>query len=582
MRALLTATSATLLLASLAPGAAAQDPARRINVVGFEPATGVGIVSVDAGARLEAGVMRFGLGFDYAAEPLNAGGSDRDTYTAVDRMGVVNVSAAVGLWEAFELGVQLPVVVMADGMSGVGAATTLNGAAAGDLRVVPKLGFELGAGFGLSFMPVVTVPTGASDANAGERGATFAPTLAVGFRSERVELALNVGYLARPALPFGRLLVDDQVTFGLGGRVRIYRGLSMMAEVFGGAGVTDNPDDPDLGVDLAEVPVEALGAVSYDFGGGVTLTAGGGAGLTPGWGTPAWRAFGALGVEVDTKPPPDFDRDGVKDGRDLCRTVAEDRDGVDDEDGCPDPDDDGDGLCDAHPAVQVRLGEFSAMCTGRDQCSAEAEDHDGVQDGDGCPDPDSDGDGLDDAVDACPAEAEDRDGFEDEDGCPDTDNDRDGVADSVDACPSEPETMNGVDDEDGCPDKAEATLTGTHIELDDSIFFVLGRATIKTKSEPLLDKIAGLLAANPQVTKVRVAGHTDDQGPARFNLELSKRRAEAVVAGLVTRGVAPARLTAEGFGSTRPVCREANAQCWAKNRRTELELVEVDGHPVAQ
>nr|HPH70376.1 porin family protein [Kofleriaceae bacterium] len=67
-----------------------------------------------------------------------------------------------------------------------------------------------------------------------------------------------------------------------------------------------------------------------------------------------------------------------------------------------------------------------------DKCPTEAEDKDGFQDEDGCPDADNDGDGVPDTADKCPGEAEDKDGFQDEDGCPEADNDGDGIPDAAD------------------------------------------------------------------------------------------------------------------------------------------------------
>ena len=116
------------------------------------------------------------------------------------------------------------------------------------------------------------------------------------------------------------------------------------------------------------------------------------------------------------------------------------RTAIQDEDGCPDPDNDGDGIPDAN-----------------DQCPNEPEDKDGFQDEDGCPDRDNDNDGIPDAADKCPNEPEDKDGFEDDDGCPDQDNDGDGFPDDVDKCPNDPETVNGFEDDDGCPDVRATT-----------------------------------------------------------------------------------------------------------------------------
>jgi hypothetical protein len=134
----------------------------------------------------------------------------------------------------------------------------------------------------------------------------------------------------------------------------------------------------------------------------------------------------------------DRDKDGIPNDDDRCPRQAEDIDGFEDDDGCPDPDNDQDGFLDED-----------------DQCPNEAEDPDGFEDEDGCPDPDNDGDGVLDENDRCPDSLEDPDGFEDEDGCIDADNDGDGILDGDDQCPNEPENFNGRADEDGCPDDSD-------------------------------------------------------------------------------------------------------------------------------
>src|SRR5262249_38716903 len=112
------------------------------------------------------------------------------------------------------------------------------------------------------------------------------------------------------------------------------------------------------------------------------------------------------------------------------------RDGFQDEDGCPDKDNDGDGIPDEI-----------------DRCPDEPEDRDGFQDADGCPDLDDDGDGVPDKDDRCPSEAEDRDGWQDDHGCAGTDADREGVPDAQDKCPDAPGFIVSPTDarEDGCP-----------------------------------------------------------------------------------------------------------------------------------
>jgi len=95
-----------------------------------------------------------------------------------------------------------------------------------------------------------------------------------------------------------------------------------------------------------------------------------------------------------------------------------------------------------------------------DKCPNAAEDIDGFEDEDGCPDIDNDLDAIPDVRDSCPDVKEDVDAYNDADGCPDLDNDRDGIVDSLDQCPNVPETFNNLRDDDGCPDtvKRESTL----------------------------------------------------------------------------------------------------------------------------
>ena len=148
---------------------------------------------------------------------------------------------------------------------------------------------------------------------------------------------------------------------------------------------------------------------------------------------------------------------------------------------------------------------------------------------------DTDGDGLPDDRDRCPQQPEDKDGFEDQDGCPDPDNDKDGILDAQDKCPNEPETINGVKDEDGCPDegKSKVRLEANRIVILDKVYFATAKDVILPKSFGLLKQVGLVLKANPQIEKLRVEGHTDDQGNDASNLKLSQRRADNVRAFLI-------------------------------------------------
>lgn len=186
---------------------------------------------------------------------------------------------------------------------------------------------------------------------------------------------------------------------------------------------------------------------------------------------------------------------------------------------------------------------------------------------------DRDHDGISDDQDACPDIAEDRDADQDSDGCPeeDPDSDHDGVPDGQDLCPNAKETINGIADDDGCPDTGDTRVIyddGKFTVLD-SIHFETGRADIKPESHGLLDQVAQMIKANPDI-KVRVEGHTDDTGPHDLNMRLSQERADSVRNYLVQKGVAPQRIRAVGYGPDKPIVKGTTDEARGKNRRVEF------------
>lgn len=111
--------------------------------------------------------------------------------------------------------------------------------------------------------------------------------------------------------------------------------------------------------------------------------------------------------------------------------------------------------------------------------------------------------------------------------------------------------------------------------------FAFDRAELRSP-QPRLDEIATALLANPQIKKVTVTGYTDRLGSDDYNLALSQRRADAVKAYLVSKGVVADRLIAAGKGKANPVVhcddneRAALIKCLEPNRRVEVAPITIE------
>jgi len=518
------------------------------------------------------------------------------------------------------------------------------GFAMGDIRIVPKVRIldpDDAFGFGLAFAAQIYLPTGDTATFNSYGSARFAPTLALDWRDAHsgFTIAANIGYTFQPRATAHNLVLDDSLRWGFGIEVPLIADkVKLLATIHGIMALEANRDPADLSKALDDgftSPVETDLALNLRFGAFV-VQLGGGLGLTNGVGAPDFRAFLSFGYTPVTY---DRDGDGILDRDDKCPDVPEDKDGFEDKDGCPDLDNDHDGIVDVSDGAMLPDGfgacrdqpedkdgfEDQDGCPDLDNdqdgvpdtsdgrpdlagfgaCRDQPEDKDGFEDEDGCPDLDNDKDGVPDVSDGgpdatmigfgrCRNEPEDKDGFQDDDGCPDPDNDRDGILDVNDGakdasgfgvCRDQPETVNGVDDTDGCPDQVapkRVRVTQFQIEILDKVFFDYNKATIQPVSFTLLDEVATVLTQHPQLTKVRVEGHTDFHGDDAYNEKLSQERADAVQAYLVARGIAAGRLEGKGWGEQRPLIPGPAGKTndgRAKNRRVEFHIIEVNGQP---
>jgi OOP family OmpA-OmpF porin len=172
---------------------------------------------------------------------------------------------------------------------------------------------------------------------------------------------------------------------------------------------------------------------------------------------------------------------------------------------------------------------------------------------------DSDSDGVVDGVDMC---ANTPTGVKvDRVGCP-LDSDKDGVADFEDMCPGTP--LGTIVDETGCPLAGEKILSLTGVN------FAFDKAVLTSDAEGVLEEAVTLLKDTDSVIEVRVEGHTDSIGSDVYNKTLSQKRAEAVVAYLVSRGVKSYSLMAVGMGESAPVANNDTDAGRAANRRVDF------------
>lgn len=143
------------------------------------------------------------------------------------------------------------------------------------------------------------------------------------------------------------------------------------------------------------------------------------------------------------------------------------------------------------------------------------------------------------------------------------DSDNDGVADEDDKCPNTPAgvAVNKI----GCSEKEKAS-----VKL--NVTFASGKTQLDSSSDAEVQNLAAFMKKFPD-TNVEIAGHTDNAGADKVNKNLSQKRAEAVKAALEKAGVESSRLTAKGYGSSKPIASNSTKVGRDENRRVNAEIV---------
>ena len=450
-----------------------------------------------------------GLTLDYALNPLTpAIATGRGPISPLISNALVgHVDLAGSLFDRLLLSASLPVTLLETGTPElVSQVAPIQGVGVGDPRVglMVRLGGQADRDpFSAHLGADVWIPIGGQNTHQGDGAVRVLPRLVLAGAFGSGRWTADFGFLYRQYASFGPPVLG--MTAAPEARVGLALGLSLAHDrlYLGPEAQFATQVIGDNAFSVSGMNLEVLGGAHFLIADTILIGVAGGTAFFGAAGTPDARAIVRIAFaprhepgeprpeELTSATPEDSDLDGVPDLADRCPFEPETKNGVRDQDGCPEyqlepgaplalvlavrpsaakPDA---GL--AAAPIEVRrtdepidagLASFATADSDKDgvpdeadRCPVTAEDPDGFEDEDGCSEPDDDGDGIADAADRCPSEAETFNAVNDEDGCPDVapDEDHDTVADGVDRCPLEPENLDGVRDEDGCPEYATPT-----------------------------------------------------------------------------------------------------------------------------
>jgi outer membrane protein OmpA-like peptidoglycan-associated protein len=555
-----------------------------------------------------------GVTLNYAHNPLllglSSGESFNQTQVLVGNLLIAHLDFAGSFLDRILVTASLPVTLYESG-------DIASGAALGDPRigVIGRIwGQPYRTPFSVSLGANLWIPLRAINSDlsptSSDLSVRFEPKAIFGGLWKRLLWSATLGFLYRGdgRADTSKLAVqvppDNAGTVGselqIGAAVSYYdaaRRISVGPELTVGIGVTGPNKLSRYGTSL-----EALIGGNYNVAKLVQVGLAAGLGFIRDPGTPDARVLLRVAYAPIRKLQKDADGDGIPDSDDACPMEKGLRTGDPATNGCPKvvSDRDHDGVPDERDRCPDRPqgstpDPLRPGCPGLTEKPAPQppadRDGDGVNDKDdacpdvpkgaqpdpdpvrrGCPAQDSDKDGVIDPQDQClfdPAGL-----FPDpaRPGCPLPDRDGDGIPDPNDACPDKAGAPSPFPKRNGCPGLVE--VKNGQIMILKPVFFATDKDTILPKSYPVLQAVADAMEAVPSIKRVVIEGHTDNQGKAEKNLDLSERRAKSVLKYLLSRSIEPVRLVAKGIGPARPIASNKTAAGRAKNRRVEFHIVE--------
>jgi outer membrane protein OmpA-like peptidoglycan-associated protein len=621
---------ALLALALTLPAAAQESPTQGVDAHGFQVAALDGDprdpMAVHRPGRLQQGAWFVSGLMEYAHAPLvwvqEGADGQRVRTPALDHLVALNLSLGVAVHERVRVDLALPLF-----LGSVDVDRAYQGVHFGDLRftalglLIPPDRDDQGLGLGLSAH--LDIPTGAAAVQLGQRTIAGGGRVSGTYGWPRWSVGGELGFQLNPKIELGNLTNPDQLLLGATVGYLILPSTAAHLELRVLPAVRAGS------VAGAQSPAELMASVRHRFASGAHLNGGVGTALSPGVGAPRLRLVVGGGFGRRLSPlPGDADNDGLHDQIDACPDQPEDLDQVEDQDGCPDLsavlslDVVHDGA--RMPGVPVRLtspqlpevevltrsepvevevpegsawlGEARASCLlGRREVLAvdglvpfqlelraryDAPVHVEVRTTGGKLIPGSTLTWRSTVAACVPAEP-----MQNPTGLLDLEI---GAGDHqllVEA-PGFGIRQATVRATPGLEQRVDIVLEPTRLRVEsdeivilERVYFDTDRATIRPASFPLLDELAALLVARPELGALEIAGHTDNTGSASHNQTLSEQRALAVRDHLAAKGVSPDRLTANGYGESRPLASNDTEAGQDKNRRVEFKRLDAADLP---
>ncbi len=526
----------------------------------------------------------------------------------LDDVTALNLGVLASPSRRLSLAVGAPLYLASTGLQGS------QGAGIGDLSLSVPVGVIVpeGKGFAFSLVPTLTLPTGDESLMLGDPGLGFSALAAAGMHGERYTVDTNLGFRQRPEMDYLNQTGGGALVASLGAGYAVYDWLGVRGEVLYEAALSAN--------DVAGTasPGEALLSLRGRTKKNLSYTLGGAAGISEGAGAPAWRAFAGLGWAYIKDPNRDTDLDGLVDDLDACDRDPEAKNGWRDEDGCPDS------LASLAVVVQDEEGKPLAATVKLGDQTLTADAQGALALGELMPETLVTGEVSSEGyVTASLGGAALKEGANevrltlsfvpgttrflarDQSGKPVAATvtlegpsavapmalGEDGrhqtvlppgewrVLVTAEGFGAEGRVLNIAADRPGL-NKVEFTLVPPMVDvqkkevvISEAVLFDFDAATLRPDSEPILRQVVGVLQSHPELKLVEIQGHTDDKGDALYNLDLSQRRVDAVMAWLVSQGVAADRLVAKGYGESSPIRSNASEAGRAANRRVQFMIL---------